>query len=212
MRSFHFALALFCICVFAASAQATSLYTPLIDFRDEDPWADAEYETHYTGTQSGVSLTIRANPSPATFWQDDKDGLGVRLSYEKDEIEAEEVLEVVFNTTVAVSAIYISDLFIERGYVETGSYRINRGTWVEFDAKNLPGTGARDSNGEHIIDLGGLIGGVQLVEFRAPGKFFEDEHHEFALMGFDAIPAEVPEPSTALLLGIGLVGLAARRR
>ena len=40
----------------------------------------------------------------------------------------------------------ISDLFVEDGYVETGSYRINGGAWVGFDALTLPGSG---SNGEH---------------------------------------------------------------
>jgi hypothetical protein len=193
------------LCLFAASAEATS-FSPDIDFRDDAIWPDVDRETHFTGTQADITLTLWATPSPAKLWQDDRDGIGIRRSYEDDEIEAEEILKVRFQEKVFLSAIYVADLFFERGYSETGHYRIDDGAWVEIDALSLPGTGR---NGEHVIAFDSPVPLVDRIEFRALGRVGK-QNHEYALMGFDATP--VPEPSTAALLGLGLVALAARPR
>jgi hypothetical protein len=190
---------------FVASAQATS-YAPQIDFRDGALWSGADHQTSFSGSQAGVDLTIRPTASSAALWWDQADGLGIRLSYEDDEVESPEILAVYFDHAVELTAIYISDLFFEDGYFEMGSYRIDGGAWMDFDADILPGS---NSNGERLIFFGTPIDHVHLVEFTAPGKIF-DQNHEFALMGFDARP--VPEPSTALLLGGGLLMFAARAR
>ena len=207
MKSFHAAITVLSFCVLAASSQAAS-YTPQIDFRDAGLWSGADHQTDFAGNQAGIDLIVTATPGPGTLWWDDKDGLGIRLSYENDEIEANEILRVSFHQEVDLSAIYISDLFVENGYTETGAYRINGGNWVSFDAQTLPGSG---SNGEHVILFGTPVLVVQLVEFSAPGKT-NGANHEFALMGFAATANPIPEPGAAMLFGAGLLVVSARRR
>ena len=210
MRSFFAYSVVFYFFMFIAIAHATP-YAPQIDFRDGSLWSDADKEHSYSGSQSGVDLTISAAPIEATLWWDDMDGLGIRLSYENDEVESEEVLRISFHDEVALLAIYISDLFVEDGYSEKGSYRINDGAWVHFDAMSIPGS---NDNGERLIAFGSPIHGVDSIDFSAPGKINHNEDHEFALMGLDVSAILVPEPNTALLLSMGLwmVGLRARRR
>jgi hypothetical protein len=176
-----------CLVAFATGAHALP-FAPQIDFRDSNPWSGANNQASF--------------------------GLGVRRSYENDEIESDEILKVSFDMPVELTAIYISDLFHERGYFEEGSYSINGATWVDFDASSLPGS---NDNGERMISFANPVGDVSYVEFTAPGRI-NGENHEFALMGFDVIvhvpdPIPVPEPGTGLLLGLGLVlfGAGARR-
>jgi hypothetical protein len=202
-----------CLVAFATGAHALP-FAPQIDFRDSNPWSGANNQASFNGSQAGVSLSLDPNPNPATLWWDNKDGLGVRRSYENDEIESDEILKVSFDMPVELTAIYISDLFHERGYFEEGSYSINGATWVDFDASSLPGS---NDNGERMISFANPVGDVSYVEFTAPGRI-NGENHEFALMGFDVIvhvpdPIPVPEPGTGLLLGLGLVlfGAGARR-
>jgi hypothetical protein len=185
----------------------------MIDFRDSGTWSNGNRQGSYTKTQSGITLTLNATPSPGTLWWDDKDGIGIRLSYEKDEIEDNEILEVAFHEATTLSTIYVADLFVEKGYIETGFYRINGGGWIGFDAASLPGTG---TNGEHAIVFDQAIAGVNTVGFRAPGAAIKGEDHEFAVMGFDAEgpTAAIPEPTAAMLFGAGLLiaSHASRRR
>ena len=126
MKSFFAYAVMFYFFMFVAIAHATT-YAPQVDFRDGSFWSDANEEHSYSGSQSGVDLTISAAPSEATLWWDDKDGLGIRFSYENDEVESDEILRISFHDEVTLLAIYISDLFVEDGYAEKGSYRINDG-------------------------------------------------------------------------------------
>ena len=170
-------------------------YAPQIDFRDGSFWSDANEEHSYSGSQSGVDLTISAAPGEATLWWDDKDGLGIRFSYENDEVESEEILRISFHDEIALLAIYISDLFVEDGYAEKGSYRINDGAWVHFDAMSIPGS---NDNGERLIAFGPPIHAVDSIEFSAPGKINHNENHEFALMAFDRAEAREAPSSPAM--------------
>jgi hypothetical protein len=205
-KSLLASIVLFSLCTFVASAHATP-FAPLIDFRDGALWSGADHQTSFSGNHWGIDLTVSASPSPATLWWDGTDGLGIRLSYEDDEVESHEILGVSFQQGVALSAIYISDLFVEDGYAEKGSYRIDGGAWVAFDANTLPGS---NSNGERLILFGAPVDDVHFVEFSAPGKI-NGEDHEFALMGFDAAVSIIlaPEPNTAALVGAGLLMVAA---
>jgi hypothetical protein len=160
-----------------------------------------------------VTLTLNATPNPAALWWDDRDGIGIRLSYENDEIESDKILNIVFEDAVSLTGIFIADLFVEHGYIETGFYRVNDGSWLGFDAASLPGTG---TNGEHAILFETAIEEVTVLAFRAPGKVNDGEDHEFALMGLDVSRATeaIPEPTAALLFGAGLLiaSRAASRR
>ncbi len=209
----HSLLAPLVLLALSASPAAALSFDPDIDFRDGSIWSGANHQPSFSGTEAGIGLTINATPRPATLWQDSQDGLGIRLSYEDDEIESSEVLQVVFADEVSLGAIYLADLFEEGGYIESGAYRINGGAWQGFDAASLPGTG---SNGEHAIFFGDAIDGVSIVEFSAPGRIARRVHHEFALLGFDveAPTGATPEPGAALLFGLGLLVTAqgVRRR
>ena len=125
-----------------------------------------------------------------------------------------------------ICVVMIADLFIENGYIETGSYRINGGDWVGFDAQTLPGSGAKDSNGEHVIALGAPTD-IKWIDFSAPGRI-NGENHEFSVVGFglaedgvlpprDDVPIDgpigsTPEPGAALLFAAGLLVISRRRR
>jgi hypothetical protein len=206
MKSLLAFIVLFSLCTFVASAHATP-FTPQIDFRDGALWSEADHQASFSGSQAGIALTVSATPDPATLLWDNVDGLGIRLSYEDDEVEAHEILSVSFQQGVVLSAIYLADLFFENGYAEQGSYRIDSGAWVTFDANTLPGS---NDNGERLILFGSPIDDVHFVEFGAPGRI-NGENHEFSLMGFDAEVkiTTVPEPNTAVLVGAGLLMVAA---
>ena len=196
-------------------------FDPQLDFRAEE-WSGADYASSYTQVDGGVEVTLIALPSLAELFWCAEDGIGIRHNYEVDEIEADERLRVLFDTTVQLSAIYVSDLFVENGYSETGSYRLWNGSgpwgeWQTLDAATLPGTG---SNGEHVLSFADAIA-VTEINFKAPG-LVGAEDHEFSVAGFDLLteqgpvdppsPGSIPEPSSLVLLSAGFVVLTAARR
>jgi hypothetical protein len=100
-------------------------------------------------------------------------------------------------------ALLITDLFIEDGFTEQGSYSLDGGaSWTDFFADGL------HSNGEVELALGAGIDGIL---FTAPG-IVGDENHEFSVGGFDAGVHPMPEPSAALMFAVGflVVGRAVR--
>lgn len=204
-------------CLWAGPAFAIS-FSPQVDFRDPSIWGGADHATSFSATQNGVDITLYAQPTPAGLYWDSTDGVGIRHNYEKDEIEEDERLKVLFGGETQLSAIYVSDLFFEDGYLEQGYYQILNGSWLAwemFDA-TLPGT---QQNGEHVIAFNPAVV-VTGLKFKAPGKM-NGQNHEFSLLGLDVTavltrsfpPTPVPEPSASLLFSAGgLFVVAALRR
>ena len=92
----------------------------LIDFRTQTytcPGACSNPDDEATAqlVVDGVTWTLTPTPAgEATLYWDTKDGFGVRHAYEKDEIEADEILWISFSEEVFLNDIYLTDLFTEK--------------------------------------------------------------------------------------------------
>ena len=216
--SFQTALAAVAIAVFGiSSAQATTVLSPQIDFRNQ-LFSAANYQHSFSTVIDGIAFTITAEvdgaPSggTASLWWDSKDGLGIRHNYENDEIEGTERLRLSFENTIGLSEIYVADLFVERGFSETGFFQIDSGAVSAFDAESLMGTDGNKANGEHLITIDPAIP-VNDIVFFSPGRI-NGQNHEFALLGFTDPPLPAPEPETITIFAFGLawLGFSLRNR
>jgi hypothetical protein len=186
-----------------------------IDFTDEGPAPALDFSqalglSSFTIDISGVDLTFTPGPpdtvNPPSLWWDNIDGFGVQYSYEQDEIEGSEYLQLSFSTPFNLDNIYIADLFNENGYMEYGWYQLDGGQRKEIFAASDQDLGVPGDNGETVLNIGGII--VRDILFTAPGLIDVNgqlQNHEYAVQGISGSP--VPLPPTILMLGSGILGL-----
>jgi hypothetical protein len=152
-----------------------------------------------TDTKTVGNVTVDADgPGQEKLYWSSTYGLGVQ-SYndDTDQIERNEVLNVDFGQQFQLTSFSLTRLFES----EDGYYRINStGNWIKFD-----GT----SSGDKTVTLGSPTW-VSSLQFGYSSSYNgEDAFFLEKLTGnLDQTPPAVPEPTSMLLLGTGLLGLA----
>lgn len=166
-----------------------------VDFADGTWIGAAGKSTHY---QDGITLSALPSPS-AKITVNVMDGLGIN----DDEITfGTERLKIAFNELVTLHTVEITDLFKDGplGISEVGSYSLNGGSFINtFSSVGGP-------NGAVTVNINATD--VSYITFRARLDLYSD----YSVKGLTYTAKSVPEPSALLLLGAGLVGLAAWRR
>jgi hypothetical protein len=189
-------------------ALGSTAFALSINFTDGS-WNGAQGQNSFTTHTSNIDLF--AAPSPTAKLSvnyiggpsgdnSGMDGLGIN----DDEITqgGTERLNVVFSTPVTLNSVYITDLFKYEGPTgqsEVGKYSLNGGAFTSF-------TSVGASNGALTLDIS--QSNISSIVFKSS----QDSWSDFSVKGLTYQTQSVPEPSTLLLLGAGLVGLAAWMR
>jgi hypothetical protein len=190
----------------------------------------------FTVVSGGVTASFSTGGGLFTY--NPGDGLGVRLSYEDDEIESLERVSITFSRGVIIDSIYVTDLFHEcrlvvHCYDEIGGYTLGSvtGTFSAPSTNISSSASAAARNGELSVPLGLLASAGDAFTLSAPG--YVDvyhrlsrrrglnvrEDHEFSLgsvtftvLPDTPVPEPVPEPETLVLTALGVATLAAFHR
>lgn len=189
-----------------AATQANAI---TLDFTSP-AWAAANNQTSF-----GIApVTAAAGPAGSKLYQDSVDGLGVLGHQEPDEIDQEEFLTITFDFDVLLNSISISDLFNVAGDGTPGGELGFLSLWLDGaellgSPLNLLGSLSEPTNGEQTIMVGDLK--VDSIKFYTAAA-----NDDFSVAGLEYfLPRDetsLPEPSLAVLLGIGLMGLGLSRR
>lgn len=198
---------------------ATHANAANIDFTSP-AWSAANNQTDITIG----AVTVTAGPAGAKLYQDSTDGLGVLGNKEPDEIDPQEFIEITFAMAVMLNSISVTDFFDQDGGIPSsnndGSTPTGEvgylslwldGTELGSSPLDFFGNTSDQVNGEQTITLNPFAK-VDQIKFYTLGK-----NDDFSIKGlmYSDVPNEeipVPEPSIAVLLGLGLMGLGLSRR
>lgn len=190
-------------------AVGSNAFALSINFTDGS-WNGAQGQSSFTTHMSGIDLF--AAPSPTAKLSvnyiggpsgdnSGMDGLGIN----DDEITqgGTEQLRINFSSPVTLNSVYITDLFRNEGpsgQPEVGLYSLDGGTsFTSF-------TSVGALNGALTLNFSPSV--ISSIIFKSS----TDSWSDYSVKGLTYNAQSVPEPSTLLLLGAGLVGLAAWKK
>lgn len=201
MRKVCLTLILFTVflCILPLSAHA-------LMFSDLD-WTGYANDAHYksfAGSDYGLDYDINFFALGGNLtWNANDGGVGIR----DDEITGyRDALLLWFSKPVSIASFELVDLFNE-GYLETGFFAFDS----DFsNGINVDGYGFFHADPtQQILGEGPAFGAYSLgINAPVQGVLFTafGTRNDYAVAGYTAAP--VPEPSTVVLLGLGMIGLA----